>query len=220
MRLGAAAALYRPFMRTQEAARRVDFDDAVIKAVMEGNADLLAHLIAREERLSVSHAKGGSQRRRSAPLLMIAAGLANSRAVLEVLLDHGADVSERVGDGRGVLHFAVGSQNVEFLVQRGAGLQTALADIWHFRFADRPTLLRHRVKTFFARVRRALQVQLIARLWTDHLKLLLASVQFRPEGVGFHASHQEFQWAVAHSARYGHDGNEGRRIAWPCVTAT
>ena len=219
MRLGAAAALYRPFMRTQEAARRVDFDDAVIKAVMEGNADLLAHLIAREERLSVSHAKGGSQRRRSAPLLMIAAGLANSRAVLEVLLDHGADVSERVGDGRGVLHFAVGSQNVEFLVQRGASLQTVLADIWHFRFADRPTLLRHRVKTFFAG-----SVGPYASSSSPDFGRTTSSCFWHPCSSARRASASmrviRSSSGRSHSARYGHDGNEGRRIAWPCVTAT
>ena len=134
--------------------------------------------------------------RMQTPLLM-AAARSNNVAVLQRLLQCGANVDERIEDGRTALQFAAGEDNVNVLLDHGADLCQALLSPSHFKMdSRRPRLLKIRIKLLVNQWRRAVRVQIISMLWRRHLLALYTHVHFKPGSPGQHASFEEFRAAA------------------------
>uniref|UniRef100_A0A7S0PZZ6 Ankyrin repeat domain-containing protein n=1 Tax=Coccolithus braarudii TaxID=221442 RepID=A0A7S0PZZ6_9EUKA len=111
--------------------------------------------------MSPTHARG----RMRMPLLE-ASGRPNNVAVLQRLLNCGANVDDHIDDGRTALQFAAGDDNVNVLLQHGADLCQALSSPWHFKMdSRRPRLMKMRIHSLFDHWRRAVRVLIISMLW-------------------------------------------------------
>jgi ankyrin repeat protein len=87
---------------------------------------------------------------------------AGNTAVVKFLLQNGANVHDRLDNGRTALHFAEGQEIIDLLLEYGADLKQTLASPWHFKMdSRRPHLMRIHVHKLISRWRRSVRVDMI-----------------------------------------------------------
>ena len=173
---------------------------AVLRAAREGRASDLPALLAKPVRQYKPVRKHKRLDGERLTPLMEAAQKENNGAVLTVLLNSGASVDAKLGDGRSAIHFAVGTQNISTLVAHGANLSAALKEyaMWYFRFrATREELMQCRVRQLYDKLRRACRLTIIAKCWQEYLLQLHEDVSYRPDGRGYLLTKLDFEAALA-----------------------
>lgn len=130
--------------------------------------------------------------------LLEAAARANNGYLLELLIRLGADVHDRIDDGRTALHFADGEENVAVLLDNGADLAATLRSPWHFKMdSRRPLLMKIRARQLVSLWRSSVRIGVIRNLWIRYITSLYGHVCFRPGSVGELECRKEFEDAVA-----------------------